>query len=195
MTTERDSDAEMAARVNLVLGTTLMVVGSSLAVLIFADKTGQPLDWMPQIWFATRHLHVVLCLIVFGFAAIVLKLPARELSNGDSNEALFNSVRFYTRGNCELCVTALATVRTFENKLGDFEVIDIDHDQELRQRFNDCVPVLEIDGKVRFRGIIKPELLERLIEGARIQRQRSAAEMHEGAETETHRSNVRGDDA
>ncbi len=41
--------------------------------------------------------------------------------------------------------------------------VDIDADESLREKFNTCVPVVEIDGKVRFRGRVDPVLLKRLL--------------------------------
>ena len=41
--------------------------------------------------------------------------------------------------------------------------IDIDGDPALRERYNDCVPVVEIDGRERFRGRINPVLLRRIV--------------------------------
>lgn len=40
---------------------------------------------------------------------------------------------------------------------------DIDADPALRDRFDTCVPVVEIDGKIRFRGRVDPILLRRLL--------------------------------
>lgn len=41
--------------------------------------------------------------------------------------------------------------------------VDIDQDPRLRERFDQCVPVVEIDGKIRFRGKVNPVLLDRLL--------------------------------
>ena len=41
--------------------------------------------------------------------------------------------------------------------------VDVDSDPELVARFSTCVPVVEFDGKVRFRGRINEFLLRRLI--------------------------------
>ena len=41
--------------------------------------------------------------------------------------------------------------------------IDIDKQPELREKYDTCVPVVEIDGKVRFRGTINEVLLVRLL--------------------------------
>jgi hypothetical protein len=43
------------------------------------------------------------------------------------------------------------------------EEVDIDLDPELKARFTDCVPVVEIEGKIRFRGRVNEVLLRRLI--------------------------------
>ena len=42
--------------------------------------------------------------------------------------------------------------------------VDIDADELLREQFDTCVPVVEIDGKVRFRGRVDPILLKRLLQ-------------------------------
>lgn len=42
-------------------------------------------------------------------------------------------------------------------------LVDIDHDPNLRERFDTCVPVVEIDGQIRFRGRVEPTLLQRII--------------------------------
>jgi hypothetical protein len=47
------------------------------------------------------------------------------------------------------------------------QVVDIDMDSALREQFNECVPVVEIDGKVRFRGRVDPVLLRRIIHSSR----------------------------
>ena len=36
-------------------------------------------------------------------------------------------------------------------------------DEELRNRFDTCVPVVEIDGRIRFRGRVDPRLLRRIL--------------------------------
>jgi hypothetical protein len=43
------------------------------------------------------------------------------------------------------------------------ECVDIDLQPDLRAAFDTCVPVVEIDGKIRFRGRVDPLLLRRLI--------------------------------
>jgi len=68
-------------------------------------------------------------------------------------------VVLYTRVGCHLCDDALALLR--RHGLTPREV-DVDQDPELRARFDTCVPVVEIDGRVRFRGRVDELLLHRL---------------------------------
>lgn len=57
-------------------------------------------------------------------------------------------------------------LRSYQQQLGfAIETIDIDTDPILRERFNTEVPVVEVNGKVRFKGVINPALFERLLQG------------------------------
>ena len=69
-------------------------------------------------------------------------------------------VVIYTRHGCCLCDDAEELIRA--HGLAP-QLIDVDADAALRERFTDCVPVVEIDGKVRFRGRVDPVLLRRLL--------------------------------
>ena len=69
-------------------------------------------------------------------------------------------VVLYTRENCPLCEKAKKTLSTAGLMP---EEIDIDADEHLRQAYGNCVPVVEINGKIRFRGQIHPVLLKRLL--------------------------------
>ena len=42
-------------------------------------------------------------------------------------------------------------------------MVDIDADPDLRARYDTTVPVVAIDGKVRFKGVVNRVLLERLL--------------------------------
>jgi glutaredoxin len=70
------------------------------------------------------------------------------------------NVVLYTRQGCHLCHQAeqLLTSHGLRPQL-----VDIDQDGELLARFDTCVPVVEIDGRVRFRGRIDEVLLVRLL--------------------------------
>ena len=47
------------------------------------------------------------------------------------------------------------------------ELVDIDQDPQLVALYDQCVPVVVIDGRERFRGRVDPRLLARLIEKRR----------------------------
>ncbi len=69
----------------------------------------------------------------------------------------------YTRSGCHLCDVAEQTL--IEHGLKP-RLVDIDQEETLRKQFNTCVPVVEIDGKVRFRGKVDPILLRRLLKNS-----------------------------
>ena len=66
----------------------------------------------------------------------------------------------YTRRGCHLCDQAYAMLAKY--KFGVTSVY-IDDDQELTARYGNCVPVVVIHGKERFRGRINEVLLRRLM--------------------------------
>jgi glutaredoxin len=70
------------------------------------------------------------------------------------------SITLYSREGCHLCDIAADVL--LRNMLS-FEVVDIDADPTLRERYNECVPVVVIDGRERFRGRIDELLLRRLL--------------------------------
>jgi glutaredoxin len=67
----------------------------------------------------------------------------------------------YSRDGCHLCNVA-------EQVLVDHGlrpvIVNIDDDANLVDRFDTCVPVVEIDGKIRFRGHVDRVLLRRLLQ-------------------------------
>lgn len=77
----------------------------------------------------------------------------------------FNSGVLYTREGCHLCDDARELLSRYARYLPEIVEADIDADPSLRERFNTCVPVVEFDGQVRFRGRVSEPLLQRLIEG------------------------------
>lgn len=71
-----------------------------------------------------------------------------------------HSVVLYSREGCHLCTDAEQLL--LQHGLHP-TIVDIDQDPALQERFDTCVPVVEIDGKVRFRGRIDALLLRRII--------------------------------
>ena len=69
----------------------------------------------------------------------------------------------YTRHGCHLCDEAKELLEMYREVLPTPIEVDIDADPALQARFTTCVPVVEIDGKIRFRGRVNAVLLRRLI--------------------------------
>jgi glutaredoxin len=69
-------------------------------------------------------------------------------------------VVLYTRKGCHLCEEAQRILDQYGLRPN---FVDIDAEPELRARFDVCVPVVEIDGQIRFRGRIDEVLLRRLL--------------------------------
>ena len=66
-----------------------------------------------------------------------------------------------------MCDDAITLLKKYDGLYPQLEVVDIDASPDLKEQFNTCVPVVEIDGKVRFRGRVSEVLLNRLIDGTR----------------------------
>lgn len=69
-------------------------------------------------------------------------------------------VVLYTRQGCHLCHQAERVLVKYGLRP---TLVDIDESADLRARFDTCVPVVEIDGRIRFRGRIDEVLLRRLL--------------------------------
>ncbi len=91
--------------------------------------------------------------------------PALEDSTrGASAPRLERSVVMYTRQGCHLCEEAWQQLKHAQKRYGfTLGQVDIDDDPQLVRDYGDCVPVVTIDGKVRFRGVVNRVLLERLL--------------------------------
>jgi glutaredoxin len=71
----------------------------------------------------------------------------------------------YTRAQCGCCHKALDLLEGYRRRHGfSLETVDSDADPALVERYNTTVPVVAIDGKVRFKGVVNPVLFERLLE-------------------------------
>jgi glutaredoxin len=74
------------------------------------------------------------------------------------------SIVVYTRIGCHLCEEAERFLHTRCTSLGmGVRTIDVDSDPELAAEFGESVPVVTVNGKVRFRGCVSPVLLDRLL--------------------------------
>ena len=70
----------------------------------------------------------------------------------------------YSRAQCCCCHKALDLLKDYQARSGfAIEEIDIDTDPELVAKYNTEVPVVAVNGQVRFRGVVNPALLNRLL--------------------------------
>jgi glutaredoxin len=73
-------------------------------------------------------------------------------------------VVMYTRQGCHLCETAWQRLQAAQERYGfALTARDVDQNPQLAAEYGDCVPVVTVNGKVRFRGVVNPVLLERLL--------------------------------
>lgn len=152
-------------------GTVLMLLGSVMSILVFCDRTDMELFDMPAVWHETRAFHVMICLMIFTAAAVMLKSPTGLNPDRETPYPLFRSVRLLTRSECHLCDQAMEVLQGFKSWLPHIEVVDVDTDASLKRQFGESVPVVEFDGKIRFRGAVDPVLLRRLLLATRTQRE------------------------
>jgi glutaredoxin len=70
----------------------------------------------------------------------------------------------YTRQGCHLCDDARAALDAAGRRYRlEVRAVDVDTDPELAARYGLEVPVVEVAGRVRFRGRVNRMLLERLL--------------------------------
>lgn len=73
-------------------------------------------------------------------------------------------VVMYTRQGCHLCEQAWQLLEQARQHYSfALQQVDIDTEPELARAYGECVPVVTVDGKVRFRGRVNRVLLERLL--------------------------------
>ena len=73
-------------------------------------------------------------------------------------------VTVYTRAHCCCCHKAIDLLEGYRRRHKfTLRTVDIDADPELAARYDTSVPVVAIGGKVRFKGVVNPLLLERLL--------------------------------
>lgn len=73
-------------------------------------------------------------------------------------------VIIYSRRDCHLCEMALEQLQKARQEyLLEVKDIDVDTDPALKERYGEQVPVVSINGKIRFRGRVNGILLKRVL--------------------------------
>jgi glutaredoxin len=89
---------------------------------------------------------------------------SRLLRRADSRQAAHLTFTVYSRAGCSCCEKAMELLEKARRRFGfTIEEADIDRDADLFAKYNTEVPVVAVNGKVRFRGLVNPALLERLL--------------------------------
>ncbi len=95
----------------------------------------------------------------------ILGFLARALALVKTREDLH--LVMYTRAGCHLCETAWQELTKAQERYRFvLEQKDVDADPALTALYGDCVPVVTVNDKVRFRGAVNAVLLRRLLESA-----------------------------
>ncbi|MBL8819769.1 MAG: glutaredoxin family protein [Planctomyces sp.] len=175
-------DQELAYRINGWLGTGMLAAASFTLLAIFADKTGMSFVAMPAIWKQMGSLQILVCVMLFAFAFVLL-MPVSAARQAQSDPVV-TAVCIYTKPECPLCDEAIQVLRQESDRLPPFDLVDISDDPELMRQFGESVPVIEIDGKIRFRGAVHPILLQRLLDGLELQAVASREKQASGHENE-----------
>lgn len=163
MTSDRHSESptpqQMAGGVAVVI-----------AVSIFALAMMEDLPFnLPRTWYVHRALWILLaCLLLLAAWWLQRGTPPlrRDHWRPTRRGVRFERLVVYSKPDCHLCDDAKDLLGHYSEYLPEIVEVDINDDPELQQRYGESIPVVEIDGKLRFRGRVNELLLRRLIEGA-----------------------------
>ena len=149
------------------LGRTLFGTGIVLVVLRgLTLATHMP--GLPVFWYDNQPMWIVLGLILIAMGWIILwRQPQFESEHWQPSEPgrRFRTALLHTKEGCHLCDQAAALLHHYREWIPEPQIVDIESHPMLLEQFNTCVPVVVLDGKIRFRGRIQETLLQRLIEG------------------------------
>ncbi len=166
----RTKEQQLNDRFQAWLGTAIMVAASAFAVLIFSDRMEMRFISMPSIWYDSRGFHLLLCGGMFLCAAILLKSPSATYTQ-ESTIPIFKTCELLTRPGCDLCNDAMQVLLGFQSALPTITTVDISNDPTLTRQFGESIPVVILDGRVRFRGAVDPLLMQRMVDAAQLHRE------------------------
>ena len=147
-------------------GSVLLYGGVGLLILSGIERVSYLPFPMPEFWYSNRPFWPFLGILAIPCGMALLRKEPKLNWRPTLAGPRFGSVVLYTRKRFHLCDDSKILLRTYASWLPAPVEVDIDGDEELKEQFNTCVPVVEIDGKIRFRGIVDEMLLRRLIEGS-----------------------------
>ncbi|MEQ9408790.1 MAG: glutaredoxin family protein [Fuerstiella sp.] len=153
--------AAFDTRLNAFFGTFCFMLAAVLTCLVFVHQWTSIDLHLPAIWYRSRNFHVLICVVLYAAGWWAHRAAARSQR---AAAQLIRSVTVYSRPNCSLCDRAMKVLEEFAAELPPINVVDITGDEELERQYSDSIPVVEMDGRVRFRGIVSAELVRRLLD-------------------------------
>lgn len=171
LSTELSWNSDMAARSSSrtewlqLLGSIWLYGGIGVFSLAVIDGVSQLPFRMPDIWYGNQMIWAFFSIISI-VAGMSLAKQEEQLGWAPTRGGRrFDTLVVYTRDDCPLCDEVKGMLRSYSRWLPASVEVDINEDPELFEQFTNCVPVVQIDGRVRFRGRVSETLLRRLIEG------------------------------
>jgi hypothetical protein len=90
-----------------------------------------------------------------------------SLFSWQKKQALPLHVVQYTRRGCHLCDQAWMLLERYQRRYGfRLDAVDVDSNPDLAALHGDWVPVVTVNGKVRFRGRVNEVLLKRVLDAS-----------------------------
>lgn len=155
-----------------VFGTAAVYLGVAILIVAVCEKFGGGVPGLPRFWYVNRVIWVGLGLFLIP-AGIVLQAwhqPHLPVWRASRPGRRFRRIRVYSREGCHLCDEAIELLEQpqYGGYLPSVEIVDIAGQPDLESQFGLLIPVVEFDGRIRFKGRINETLLRRLIEGTEI---------------------------
>jgi hypothetical protein len=157
------TEHESHQRLNAITGTFFLFLGGILSALVFLDRWTSIGVRFPDVWYVSRNFHLAACVSFFVVGWWAHRCAAAEAQAHNATPPMFHTLRVYTKPECKLCDQALDIIQIYAADLPPVQLVDISGNPALEEKHGEWIPVVEIDGRVRFRGIVSAELLSRLI--------------------------------
>jgi hypothetical protein len=146
-----------------------VLFGAGIVLIVLRGLTlTTRMPGLPSFWYANQPLWLIIGsgMVAFGWRLLWGQSKPETLSWKPTVPGRrFHTTILYVGQGCHLCEEAAEILDLYLRWLPKAETIDIQSEPKLTERFCTCIPVVEFDGKVRFRGRINETLLRRLIDG------------------------------
>jgi len=154
-------------RINGRLGSALLVAAVGALVLCLFAQSDQLPAGLLRIWGRMPGMFWTATFGLFGTGLAVLWSSGHASTEWRPRHGgrRFESAVLYTKHDCPLCDDARFLLQMYRRWLPPLREIDIEIHPDFHDAFCKCVPVLELDDEIRFRGRINETLLQRLLEG------------------------------